>query len=78
MDGKTPAEPHPTPVMPSCEVQKGLTGPVPRGDVERIRIHLAALPPKLVPLYRELTRQALAISPALPAQTRAAIAKLLR
>ena len=26
MDATTPAEPHPTPVMPSCEVQKWLTG----------------------------------------------------
>jgi predicted short-subunit dehydrogenase-like oxidoreductase (DUF2520 family) len=36
-----------------------LTGPVVRGDVEVVQAHLQALPPDVVPLYRELASRVL-------------------
>ncbi len=42
-------------------LRRGLTGPVARGDVARLNAHLQALPRHLAPLYRELSRQALAL-----------------
>jgi predicted short-subunit dehydrogenase-like oxidoreductase (DUF2520 family) len=43
-----------------------LTGPIARGDVQTVRLHLDALAartPHLVPLYKALGRQALALAP---------------
>jgi len=41
---------------------KGLTGPVVRGDAGVVRAHLAALPPDVARLYRELSRRALELA----------------
>ena len=41
---------------------QALTGPIRRGDVGTIRAHLAALPPELRPLYRELARAAVPLA----------------
>jgi predicted short-subunit dehydrogenase-like oxidoreductase (DUF2520 family) len=56
----------------------GLTGPVARGDSDVVRAHLAALPPDLAGLYRDLSRRALArVGPRLPPEARAELASLL-
>jgi predicted short-subunit dehydrogenase-like oxidoreductase (DUF2520 family) len=56
----------------------GLTGPVARGDVATVREHLRALPAHLVPLYRELSRQALRLAPALDERARVSLEEVLR
>jgi predicted short-subunit dehydrogenase-like oxidoreductase (DUF2520 family) len=49
-----------------------LTGPIPRGDAQTIAAHRAALPRGLLPLYDELVRAALRLTPS------TAIERLLR
>jgi predicted short-subunit dehydrogenase-like oxidoreductase (DUF2520 family) len=39
----------------ALEIPAGITGPVARGDDEAVRAHLAALPPDVATLYRELS-----------------------
>lgn len=57
---------------------KGLTGPIPRGDVEVVRAHLRALPEELAALYRLLSLRALALAGSrLTAETRQALAEAL-
>ena len=58
-------------------LEKGLTGPVVRGDVSVVQAHLEALPPELGSLYRLLSRRALRLTPALPPETRLALERLL-
>ncbi len=58
-------------------LEKGLTGPVVRGDVGVVQSHLEALPPELGSLYRLLSRRALRLSTTLPAETRLALERLL-
>ncbi|HEY0883102.1 MAG TPA: DUF2520 domain-containing protein [Archangium sp.] len=58
-------------------LDKGLTGPVVRGDVGVVQAHLEALPPELGSLYRLLSRRALRLTPALPPETRLALERLL-
>ena len=58
-------------------LEKGLTGPVVRGDVAVVHSHLEALPPELGSLYRLLSRRALRLTPALPPETRLALERLL-
>lgn len=58
-------------------LEKGLTGPVVRGDVGVVQTHLEALPPELGSLYRLLSRRALRLTPALPPETRLALERLL-
>lgn len=58
-------------------LEKGLTGPVVRGDVGVVQSHLEALPPELGSLYRLLSRRALRLTPALPPETRLALERLL-
>jgi predicted short-subunit dehydrogenase-like oxidoreductase (DUF2520 family) len=56
----------------------GLTGPVARGDAGVVRAHLAALPPHLAGLYRDLSRRALArVGAQLPPEARAELEGLL-
>ena len=52
--------------------QEVLTGPIPRGDATTIAAHRAALPRDLLPLYDELVRAALRLTPS------PAIERLLR
>jgi predicted short-subunit dehydrogenase-like oxidoreductase (DUF2520 family) len=57
----------------------GITGPVARGDTGVVRAHLAALPPDLGGLYRDLSRRALArMGGKLPPETRRELEQLLR
>lgn len=57
---------------------KGLTGPLARGDVDVVKAHLAALPPPLASLYRQLSRRALAlVADRMPQETRFALERLL-
>ena len=58
-------------------LERGLTGPVVRGDVGVVQAHLEALPPELGSLYRLLSRRALRLTPALPPETRLALERLL-
>lgn len=58
-------------------LEKGLTGPVVRGDVGIVQAHLEALPPEVGALYRLLSRRALRLAPTLPPETRAALDRLL-
>lgn len=58
-------------------LDKGLTGPVVRGDVGVVHAHLEALPPELGSLYRLLSRRALRLTPNLPPETRLALERLL-
>ncbi len=58
-------------------VEKGLTGPVVRGDVAVVQAHLASLPAELGSIYRLLSRRALNLTPNLPAETRLALERLL-
>ncbi len=59
-------------------LQKGLTGPIARGDVGVVRAHLEALPPPLASLYKLLSSRALAlVGDGLPAETRIALQRLL-
>lgn len=58
-------------------LEKGLTGPVVRGDVSVVQAHLEALPPELGSLYRLLSRRSLRLTPALPPETRLALERLL-
>jgi predicted short-subunit dehydrogenase-like oxidoreductase (DUF2520 family) len=58
-------------------LERGLTGPVVRGDVGVVQAHLEALPPEIGALYRLLSRRALRLAPTLPPETRAALERLL-
>lgn len=58
-------------------LERGLTGPVVRGDVSVVQAHLESLPPELGSLYRLLSRRALRLTPALPPETRLALERLL-
>jgi predicted short-subunit dehydrogenase-like oxidoreductase (DUF2520 family) len=58
-------------------LEKGLTGPVVRGDVGVVQSHLEALPPELGSIYRLLSRRALRLSTTLPPETRLALERLL-
>ncbi len=58
-------------------LEKGLTGPVVRGDVSVVQAHLETLPPEMGSLYRLLSRRALRLTPALPPETRLALERLL-
>jgi predicted short-subunit dehydrogenase-like oxidoreductase (DUF2520 family) len=58
-------------------LEKGLTGPVVRGDVGVVQSHLDALPPEIGSVYRLLSRRALQLTTTLPAETRAALERLL-
>ncbi|MGV3620618.1 MAG: DUF2520 domain-containing protein, partial [Archangium sp.] len=58
-------------------LEKGLTGPVVRGDVSVVQAHLESLPPELGSLYRLLSRRSLRLTPALPPETRLALERLL-
>ncbi|SES76499.1 Rossmann-like and DUF2520 domain-containing protein [Stigmatella erecta] len=56
----------------------GLTGPIARGDAEIVARHLAALPPDVAELYRQLSQRALVLAgPRLPEDARAALATWL-
>lgn len=46
----------------SSSAASALTGPLRRGDVDTLRRHLASLPPDVVPLYRLLGLEALALA----------------
>lgn len=58
-------------------LERGLTGPVVRGDVGVVQAHLESLPPELGSLYRLLSRRALRLTPNLPPETRLALERLL-
>lgn len=58
-------------------LEKGLTGPVVRGDVSVVQAHLESLPPELGSVYRLLSRRALRLTPNLPPETRLALERLL-
>lgn len=58
-------------------MERGLTGPVVRGDVGVVHAHLEALPSELGSLYRLLSRRALRLTPNLPPETRLALERLL-
>ncbi|MFO0599041.1 MAG: DUF2520 domain-containing protein [Myxococcaceae bacterium] len=58
-------------------LEKGLTGPVVRGDVSVVQAHLESLPTELGSLYRLLSRRALRMTPTLPPETRQALERLL-
>lgn len=58
-------------------LEKGLTGPVVRGDVGVVHAHLEALPSELGGLYRLLSRRALRLTRNLPPETRLALERLL-
>lgn len=58
-------------------LEKGLTGPVVRGDVGVVQAHLEALPAELGSLYRLLSKRALRLTPNLPPETRLALERLL-
>lgn len=60
-------------------LQRGLTGPVARGDLSVVEAHLNALPAELAELYRQLSLRALKVAGTrLPQETRVAMEKLLR
>ncbi len=59
-------------------LQKGLTGPIARGDLSVVRTHLEALPPSLASLYKLLSSRALdLVGDTLPSETRIALQRLL-
>jgi predicted short-subunit dehydrogenase-like oxidoreductase (DUF2520 family) len=60
-------------------IAAALTGPIARGDVETVRLHLRTLPEREARLYRELGREAVALaeSRGLDADTVAALRELL-
>ncbi|MEW6434230.1 MAG: DUF2520 domain-containing protein [Myxococcota bacterium] len=58
-------------------LERGLTGPVVRGDVGVVQAHLEALPADIGAIYRLLSRRALRLAPTLPSETRAALERLL-
>ncbi len=58
-------------------VEKGLTGPIVRGDVAVVQTHLDALPAELGSIYRLLSRRALKLTGHLPAETRLALERIL-
>jgi predicted short-subunit dehydrogenase-like oxidoreductase (DUF2520 family) len=58
-------------------LERGLTGPVVRGDVGVVQAHLDALPSEIGAVYRLLSRRALRLTPTLPPETRAALERLL-
>lgn len=60
-------------------IQRGLTGPVARGDLSVVQGHMSALPSELAELYRLLSRRALTVAGTrLPPETRLALEKLLK
>ena len=58
-------------------VEKGLTGPIVRGDVAVVQAHLDALPADLGSIYRLLSRRALKLAKKLPPETRLALERIL-
>ncbi len=59
-------------------LEKGLTGPIARGDVTVVRAHLEALPAPLASLYKLLSMRALElVGDSLPSETRIALQRLL-
>lgn len=58
-------------------LERGLTGPVVRGDVGVVQAHLEALPPEVGSIYRLLSQRALKLTTTLPAETRLALQRLL-
>ncbi len=59
-------------------LEKGLTGPIARGDVSVVRAHLEALPPPLASLYKLLSARALTLmGDSLPTETKLALQRLL-
>lgn len=58
-------------------VEKGLTGPIVRGDVAVVQAHLDALPADLGSIYRLLSRRALKLTKSLPPETRLALERIL-
>ncbi len=60
-------------------LSRGLTGPVPRGDLTVVQAHLAALPADLAEIYRVLSLRSLKlVQDQLPAETRNALERTLR
>lgn len=60
-------------------LERGLTGPVARGDLSVVQAHLSALPSDLAEVYRLLSLRALKVAGTrLPAETRVAMEKLLK
>lgn len=60
-------------------LQRGLTGPVARGDLDVVRAHMDALPTELAEVYRLLSLRALKVAGSrLPPETRVAMEKLLK
>ncbi len=59
-------------------LERGLTGPVVRGDAGVVAAHLAALPPEVAKVYRLLSQRALRLVGArLPPEAQAQLTKLL-
>lgn len=59
-------------------LERGLTGPVVRGDAGVVAAHLAALPPRVAEVYRLLSQQALRlVGSRLPPEAHAHLTKLL-
>jgi predicted short-subunit dehydrogenase-like oxidoreductase (DUF2520 family) len=58
-------------------LEKGLTGPVVRGDVAVVQSHLEALPAELGAIYRLLSRRALKLTSNLPSETKLALERIL-
>ena len=58
-------------------LDKGLTGPIVRGDVAIVQAHLDALPADLGSIYRLLSRRALKLAKRLPPETRLALERIL-
>jgi len=58
-------------------VEKGLTGPIVRGDVAVVQAHLDSLPADLGSIYRLLSRRALKLAKKLPPETRLALERIL-
>ena len=57
---------------------RGLTGPIARGDISVVQMHLNALPKELATIYRALSLQALAlVGDQLPIETHHALKRLL-
>jgi len=60
-------------------LQRGLTGPIARGDLSVVAAHLKALPPEVVDTYRELSRQSVKlVHKTLPLETVTALESLLK
>jgi predicted short-subunit dehydrogenase-like oxidoreductase (DUF2520 family) len=59
-------------------LERGLTGPIVRGDARVVASHLAALPPEVAEVYRLLSQRALRLTGSrLPPETHADLTKLL-